>query len=1046
MNMNTQATNFSDNRLTNEDKQKVLYEWNATQKSYPRNKCLHQLVEEQVEKTPDAIALIFENASLTYLQLNEKANQLAHYLQAQGVKAETLVGICVERSLEMVIGLLGILKAGGAYVPIDPTYPQERLAFMLEDAQVNILLTQKHLLSCLPASTASIFCLDYDWKSISEFNCENLNVSITENNLAYMIYTSGSTGKPKGVLNEHVGICNRLYWTQEIYNLDTSDSVLQKTPFSFDVSVWEIFGTLVSGACLVIAKPEGHKNPQYLSSLTQTHCITTLHFVPSMLQAFLETGELSHCQSVKRVICSGEALTVSLQNRFFEQAKAKVELHNLYGPTEAAIEVSYWRCQPESQLNTVPIGYVVANTKLYILDENLQPVSIGTAGELHIGGIQVARGYHNRTQLNAEKFIPNPFAEGRLYKTGDLTRFLPDGAIEYLGRIDNQVKVRGFRIELGEIESTLIQQVTVKQAAVVVHEDKYGDKELVAYVIGNPDAISENTDTTSDYVALWQAVYDETYKQAKTTAEELTFNVSGWNSSYTGKPIPEIEMREWVEKTVERILSLKPQKVLELGCGTGLLLSRIAPYCEHYVGADISATGLEHIRHVQKVLGGLDNITLLERAADDVADFADGSFDTIIINSVIQHFPDVAYLLKVLQGAARLLKEGGHLFVGDVPNLLQRETFYTSVSLFRADKNDSVTQVRQQIRKLMDAEKDLQFAPAFFLALKHHIPTLNHVQVLPKPGYSHNQLTHFRFDVILHFGESLSTLENLNWQSWQNLAQLEQQLTQNESGIIAVRNIPNVRLKTEVAALHWLNSAQANTLISQYRQDIFDLNQAGIEPEKIFEFAEKHGYRAELSWLNNDSEGDFDAVFVRGNNVHQFAQFTTEMPSRILAHYANNPQQAKLNRQLLAPLREALQAQLPEYMVPAVFIFIESLPLSPSGKIDRQALAQLPVDFVRDEPIVEAHNPFEKLLADVWADILDLPHVGVEDNFFALGGNSLKAMMVVTRLQKLLNCSITPLAIFTAPTISQFAAQLLEEYPNLLNEMQESDAREEGEI
>lgn len=1044
MNINISATEYTKTFLTDADRNRVLYEWNATQKEFPHGKCLHQLIEEQVENTPDAIALVFNEKTLTYAELNAKANQLARHLQTQGVKAESLVGICVERSLEMVIGLLGILKAGGAYVPIDPTYPPERLVFMVEDAQVAILLTQQHLLANLPDSFAQKFCLDSDWQCLETSDTSNLNVDVKEHNLAYMIYTSGSTGKPKGALNEHVGICNRLFWMQDAYQLDASDCVLQKTPFSFDVSVWEFFWTLITGASLIIAKPEGHKDPQYLIQLIQKHNVTTLHFVPSMLQIFLNTDELRHCASIRQVFCSGEALPYPVQQRFFEQSAAK--LHNLYGPTEAAIDVSYWECDKNSALSIVPIGRPIANTQLYILDEKGEPTPIGVAGELHIGGIQVARGYYNRPELTAEKFIPNPFASGRLYRTGDLTRFLPDGTIEYLGRIDHQVKVRGFRIELGEIEATLMQHTAVKQAAVVVHEDKYGDKELVAYVIANSDAVKNETEESQDYVALWQAVYEETYKQTKTTENELTFNISGWNSSYTGQPIPESEMREWVEKTVERILSLKPQKVLELGCGTGLLLSRVAPHCEHYVGTDISATGLAHIRNVQKAVGGLENITLLERAADDTADFDTGSFDTIVINSVIQHFPDVAYLLKVLQGAARLLKTGGHLFVGDVPNLLQRETFHTSVSLYRAENNDSVAQVRQQIRKLMDAEKDLQFTPAFFLALTHYIPSLRHVQVIPKPGYAHNQLTRFRYDVILHFGAEVPVLENLNWQSWESLAQLEQQLSQQNSKVIAVRNIPNKRLTLEIKALHWFNSAALETLIADYRQEFATSEMTGIEPEDLCKLAEHFGYHVELSWLNNDSEGNFDAVFMPKDSVQKFAPFALETPSRILTHYANNPQQTKLNRQLIPILRGVLEAQLPEYMVPAAFVFVDSFPLSPAGKIDRKSLEELPVEFVRDEPIVEAHNPFEKLLANIWAEVLDLSHIGVEDNFFALGGNSLKAMIVTINLQKLFNCSLTPLAIFTAPTIAEFAVQLLEEYPNLFSKGNAENEREEGEI
>jgi microcystin synthetase protein McyA len=1036
--------------LTDADLQKVLFDWNATQTDYPLDKCLHQLIEEQVARTPNAIAVVFNQQSLTFCELNNRANQLAHYLQSLGIKADDLVGICVERSLEMVIGILGIIKAGGAYVPLDSSYPQERLAFMLEDANVSILLTQQNLVAHLPHSNAKTICLDSDWTTIAQFEDKNPKLCVNSSNLAYMIYTSGSTGKPKGAMNEHRGICNRLLWMQETYQLNETDRVLQKTPFSFDVSVWEFFWSLISGACLVIAKPEGHKDPHYLVEIIKEQQITTLHFVPPMLHILLETADLSSCNSIRRVICSGEALPYPLQERFFAQTSA--ELHNLYGPTEAAIDVSYWQCRADSSLSIVPIGRPVANTQLYILDEQGQPTAIGTAGELHIGGVQVGRGYHNRPELTAEKFIQNPFADGRLYRTGDLARHLPDGNIEYVGRIDNQVKVRGFRIELGEIEAALMEQPTVKQAVVLVHEDKFGDKQLVSYIVANPEAVAEaQADDAKNYVSLWQSLYEETYRQtAAAPAEDLTFNISGWNSTYTNQPIPEPEMREWVEQTVAKILSFKPQNVLELGCGTGLLLSRVAPHCEHYVGADISAIGLEHIRTVQKKIGGLDNITLLERAADDLADFADGSFDTVVINSVIQHFPDVAYLLKVLQGAARLIKKGGRIFVGDVPSFMHRETFHASVSVYRADDNDTVAQVWQRIRQQMDAEKDLQFAPAFFLALAHHIPALSHVQVQPKPGYSHNQLTLFRQDVVLHFGDLESTTQDLNWNNWQNLTQIETCLNSEKPSTLAVQNIPNVRLNADVCALNWLHAANPQATILECRDYVKTHTASGVEPENIRELAQQFGYRVELSWLNSDVRGSFDAVFTRDDLPQKLATFTTVAPSRILTNYANNPQHTKLNRLLIPQLRSAMQAQLPEYMVPAIFTLVDEMPLSPSGKIDRKVLAELPIDFdfVREEILVEAHNPFEKLLADVWADVLDLTHIGVEDDFFALGGNSLKAMMVAGRLQRLFGRDIPALGVFTAPKISRFAPYLLDLYPDLATNPTpvNVEEREEGEI
>ncbi|MEO0015400.1 MAG: hypothetical protein RLZZ535_3789, partial [Cyanobacteriota bacterium] len=458
------------------------------------------------------------------------ANILANDLQTLGVQPDTIVGVCLERSLSMAIALVAILKAGAAYLPLDCSYPQERLAFMLADANINVLLTQKHLQSALPIYQGQIICLDDNdiWSSDKIVNPVSY---VKPDNLAYVIYTSGSTGTPKGVMNTHRGLVNRLLWMQDTYRLIPEEKVLQKTPYSFDVSVWEFFWPLLTGASLVIAKPGGHQDSGYLVDLIEQEQITTLHFVPSMLQVFLEEPELpklQKCRSLKRVICSGEALSLPLQEKFF--ARLDCELYNLYGPTEAAIDVTYWQCQPDSQGSQgsqgssrtaptiVPIGRPIANTQIYILNRDLQPVPIGVAGELHIGGVGLARGYLNQPELTNEKFIENPLPvsqlceavsltmrlvplssvdksfrtpsppapPSRLYKTGDLARYLSNGTIEYLGRIDHQVKIRGFRIELGEIEAVLSQHPAVRETVVVVREISQR-QQLIAYIVLDRD-------------------------------------------------------------------------------------------------------------------------------------------------------------------------------------------------------------------------------------------------------------------------------------------------------------------------------------------------------------------------------------------------------------------------------------------------------------------------------------------------------------------------------------------------------------------------------
>jgi amino acid adenylation domain-containing protein len=462
--------------------------------------CIHQMFEIQVNLTPDAIAVIFENTQLTYEQLNQRANQLANYLRVLGVGEDVLVGICLERSLEMIVGLLAILKAGGAYVPLDPAYPADRLAFILEDTQTPVLLTQEKFLQTLPPHQAQVICLDVDWEIIAKNRQENPDFETNPDHLIYTIYTSGSTGKPKGVMITHRGIYNYLSWRQTTFQLTSKDKVLQTITFSFDPSVWQIFWPLCYGAKLVLPRPGGHQDPGYLIKLIDKEQITVTSLVPSLLRVLLEEPDIEKCQCLRHISCGGEALSIELIERFFVRLNLDNVLHNCYGPTEYSIGTTFWTCQRQTNHTIAPIGCPIANTQIYILDENLQPVPVGEAGELHIGGAGLARGYLNRPQLTQEKFISNPFdpskvsrglamlnpysgQESKLYKTGDLARYLPDGNIEFLGRIDDQVKIRGFRIELGEITALLNNHPEIKTTVVIAREDNPGDKRLVAYCV-----------------------------------------------------------------------------------------------------------------------------------------------------------------------------------------------------------------------------------------------------------------------------------------------------------------------------------------------------------------------------------------------------------------------------------------------------------------------------------------------------------------------------------------------------------------------------------
>ncbi|WP_395607828.1 non-ribosomal peptide synthase/polyketide synthase [Pseudomonas sp. B22129] len=458
------------------EQRRITHEWNNTATAYPLDHSVQQLIEAQVAATPEAPALVFADQQLSYQQLNRRANQLAHQLIELGVGPDSLVGIATERSVEMVVGLLAVLKAGGAYVPLDPEYPQDRLSYMIEDSGIGLLLTQQHLLASLPIPDA-LPVLALDQLDVSHHPDTNPNVAVDGEHLAYVIYTSGSTGKPKGAGNRHSALTNRLCWMQQAYGLTARDTVLQKTPFSFDVSVWEFFWPLMTGARLAVAGPGDHRDPATLVSLIQRYQVSTLHFVPSMLQVFLLDENVAHCTSLTRIVCSGEALPVDAQQQVFAKLP-NAGLFNLYGPTEAAIDVTHWTCREEGKAG-VPIGQPIANLTTYILDAELQPVPAGVIGELYLGGAGLARGYHRRPALTAERFMTSPFGDGqRLYRTGDLASYRPDGVIEYRGRIDHQVKIRGLRIELGEIETRLMELDCVREAVVIA-----ADGQLVAYAV-----------------------------------------------------------------------------------------------------------------------------------------------------------------------------------------------------------------------------------------------------------------------------------------------------------------------------------------------------------------------------------------------------------------------------------------------------------------------------------------------------------------------------------------------------------------------------------
>ncbi|MDF5720952.1 MAG: amino acid adenylation domain-containing protein [Rhizonema sp. PD37] len=1023
--------------LTTAQKQQLLMEWNATKTDYPSSQCIHQLFEAQVVRTPDAVAVVFGEQQLTYRELNAQANQLAHYLQKLGVKPETLLGICVERSVSAIVGLLGILKAGGAYVPLDPKYPPERIAYMLSDSQVQVLLTQSKLMDKLPKHKAQVICLDKDWGVIEEKSKENPISGATPNNLAYVIYTSGSTGQPKGVLVVHQGLCNLASAQNRLFDVQPDSRILQFASLSFDASIWEIVMAVCSGATLVLGTPESLLPGKDLMQLLHYQSITHVTLPPSAL-AVMPTGKLPALQNI---VVAGEALSADLVGQWSQNRR----LFNAYGPTESTVCATVAFCSDGSQ--KPPIGRPIANTQIYILDPHCQPTPIGVPGELYIAGIGLARGYMNRPDLTAEKFIRHPFSskpDDRIYKTGDKARYLSDGNIEFLGRIDHQVKVRGFRIETGEVEAVLSQHPLVRESVVVAREDIPGDQRLVAYLVPElkSEALSEQVSQwQNEYVSDWQTLYEQAYSQSQAYTDDLTFNIAGWNSSYTGQPIPTQEMQEWVDSTVKRILAVFPKRVLEIGCGTGLLLSRVAGHCQQYWGTDYSKAALKHVEQFCHAVDSLEHVRLLHKTADNFEGIPKAEFDTVILNSVIQYFPSVEYLLQVLEGVIATIDDQGTIFVGDVRSLPLLEPYHAAVQLSQVPESKSVEQWQQQVHQSIDGEEELLIDPRFFIALTQRFPQISWVEIQPKRGRFQNELTQFRYDVNIYINTNVQTrvVPWLNWQLDQlSFTQIQNQLLQEQPELLGIRRVPNQRVQQALQIWECLEHPPDVETVSQLRQLIAQQSAGGINPEQFWELGQHLGYTVHLSWWESSQDGCFDVVFCRTSSTPtsdtQKAMPTpgaytfwdnetvTDIP---WSDYTNNPLRGKLVRKLVPQVRELLLLKLPNYMVPQAFVLLNDLPLTPNGKVDRRSLPT-PDTATRNlsTGFVLPRTPIEAQLAQIWSEVLGIERIGVKDNFFEIGGHSLLATQVISRINSAFGLDLSIQVIFESPTVTGIAVYM----------------------
>lgn len=977
---------------------------------------VHQEFDLVAAQHPERIALFYNDQHITFSALNKKSSQLASHLRQLGANEDEPVAIFLDRCPELIISMLAILKAGSCYLPLDPSYPQERLRFILDNAKAKLVVADKKYSDLLLSIAPNITVIDPSSGTGRALSAQlaTANQVTKTSSLAYIIYTSGSTGQPKGVMIEHGALANFLRSMSELLNVTSEDVFLATTTTCFDISILEIFTPLLHGAQLVLSPCGIGEDPEHVIRLASTFDVTKMQATPSGWRMLINTGWTGSAKL--DVISGGEELPRRLAGDLIERART---VWNLYGPTEATVWATAY--QIKSKDDQPLIGTPINNLEAYVLGEDGEPTQ-SAQGELCLAGAGLARGYLNQPQLTQEKFFFHTTLGKRLYRTGDVARWQPNRQLEFLGRRDFQVKFRGYRIELGEIEETLQQHPLVSQACVVLKGGIDQNQRLVAYVA--TAGVQRNNETTS--IQSWQNIWDRTYSEARSL--DPRFNISGWNDSYTSLPMPAEYVKEWVDNTVARILELKPQRVLEIGCGSGLLLFRIAPHVLHYHGTDISE---QAVRYIHGNLGDLASKTELSAIpAHEIPAEMLKDVDLVIINSVLQYFPSSKYLLELLAKLASAMPEQSKIFLGDVRNLDLLRLFHTSVQLEQASDDATVKQLRARIDYRVTNEQGLLLSPKFFSCLEQVLPSLQLARIELKRGQYQNELTRFRYDALVNVRKPKDKCLDLSVLSWgsdiHNLGDLDSSLSALNRKPIHLRGIPNARITREVLAAEFIKFGEDGSMVSSIREVLASNSErAAIDPETLQAICKQH----EFSCCTFDSPlriGFFDAVIVPKEHASIAALISSslEHAQGVLSihSYANTPSQPHSERQTAAELREHLAARLPTYMIPNSFVVMKHLPLTAAGKLDRNALPVPPTERPNlAQTFILPRTPAESWITGQAQSILGLDPIGVRDNLFELGGDSLSIVELVSIVQKQFGITISLAAIFDNPTIETLA-------------------------
>lgn len=995
---------------------------------YP-DKNLVQLIDEVAAQYPDRPAVSFQQETITYKQLVEKSNQLANFLIEKGIKAGDIVGLSTDRSMEMLISLLGILKAGGTYLPLDPEYPRERIGFMLEDSSASILLiaekyTGKH------KTDAEEFIIEKLWPQLNSYARKNPEYIASGDELAYILYTSGSTGRPKGVKITNRNLVNFLLSMQARPGISVSDRLLAITTISFDIAGLELYLPLISGAELIIADGETTRDGRLLLGIIEDKNVSIMQATPSTWQMMLDSGWQK--KYPLKVLSGGEALPKVLADQLLLRSEA---LWNMYGPTETTIWSTIKQVLPADQV--LSIGLPINNTLVYIVDEDGRAVPAGVAGEIYIGGDGVAEGYLNRADLTAEKFVKDKISglpDSRLYRTGDLGKILENGEIQCLGRIDQQVKIRGHRIELGEIESLISAQEEVKQAVVVAREDTPSNKRLVAYVILNElDA--------EDRELAWKERWDTLYNIGAESKQNLDISEQHLDDTllehYENKEDLARQAAEWLQSSAERIKELGSKRIFEIGSGGGQLLFELAPDIEAYVATDYAQTAIVKLNEqLQAAPEKWSHVKAAVAAADDFTTVINTSFDLVLIHSVAQYFPNADYLISVIKESVRSLKEGGCIFIGDMQGKNSLEMCHAMDQLPHSSDAGSLGVFKEVISNRVRIEDELVADPGFFYALTKLIPEITNVDIQLRRGASINETTKYHYDVWLYVRQPHESVQldlRLDWKDGIDISELEQLLSEKPGSVVEVKHILNSRTAKDHRLLELMKSAAPNTSLGVIKSEVAEVT-SGSAPDLFWELAKRFNFNAHVRWTTDGTDGLFDVVFIpaaKGNALPP-----PPSPDHLkhdLRDFARLPfskDELQLPKEVIQEWKETLHKSLPAYMVPEEFIALKSFPLTPNAKIDRNALPKPPSK--KKSQGSESLLPMTKnelLIADIWSEALGLEDLKITDDFFELGGHSLLAVKIMVAIEKKTGKRLPLATLFENATIEKLAKQLSADEP-----------------